>query len=794
MSSFYKTSQILEFDKIIDLIAARCVSETGKARLKNSAPLQDAAYLKRVLQWIGEMREVYLSEGGLPLWEFVDVRVLLAKIEPEQSFLETSDFTLLRNFLEITEELRSFGKKQEEKFPELQYFFQRLQPTHKLLNQIHFTIDPSGKIYDNASPQLKALRSEMQRIDQEIHQKLDRIKRKNAEHIQEDFITLSDGRLVLPVREFSVSKIPGIVHGQSGSGATYYVEPMVVVELNNHIQKLRAEERKEIVRILRQLSNLVREEQGALLNNLEVLTELDVLQAKARYANEFDCAAPEIESEFRWKLVKAYHPLLMKMHRDTTVPLNMEVGEDFRILVISGPNAGGKTVALKTVGVLQLLFQSGFHIPVAEGTRMPLCRKVFAAIGDEQSIENDLSTFSSHIQSIKEILENVSDLSLVLIDEIGSGTEPSGGAALAIAVLEYLNQPGIVSLATTHQNQLKTFAADKEGVENAAMQFDMEALRPLFTMEIGVPGSSYTFEICRRLGLPEDVIQRAVALAGEDASRLESVLNEVTRKSQYYRKKVDEISILDSKVKSLKKLYEQKVSELDKKRKKYDQEARREAREFLREVNRTVEAVIREIRESQADRQVIKKARKRLSELKNSFQEEQKATATERGAIAIDMFKPGMRVRSTLYGIAGQVSKVFHNRKEIEIEREGLKITVPISEVELLDQDGQAVKPKALKTASASPVAGNVPNELDLRGLTVDEALTKAAMYLDQAMLSDWDEVRIIHGKGTGALRKALHEYLRQRSDVKAFRLGKWGEGDTGVTVIPLKSPEHDAS
>ena len=792
MNDFQKIKEILEFDKILDFIAGKCVSETGRARLKNSRPLTDETVLRRVLQWVAEMRQVYLAEGGLPLWDFVDVRILLNKIEPENSFLETQDFSRLQNFLEIVAELRAFGKKHQEKFPELQHFFRRLEAVQKLSNQIRFTIDHAGNIYDNASPQLKAIRGEMARIDQEIHQKLERIKRKNAEHIQEDFITLSDGRLVLPVREYSVSKIPGIVHGQSGSGATYYVEPMVVVELNNQMQKLRADERKEIIRLLRQLSDLVREEQSALLNNLEILTDLDVLQAKARYANEFDCSAPDVDPEFEWHLTKARHPLLLKMHKDTTVPLTMEAGKDFRILVISGPNAGGKTVALKTVGMLQLMFQSGFHIPVAEGTRMPLCEKVFAAIGDEQSIENDLSTFSSHIQSIKEILDHVSERSLVLIDEIGSGTEPSGGAALAIAVLEQLNRPGIVTLATTHQNQLKVFAAENDGLENAAMQFDMDELRPLFTMEIGVPGSSYTFEICRRLGLQEEVVQRAVSLVGEEVFKLESVLNEVTRKSQYYRRKADEVSILESKLKSLEKLYEQKVKELERKRKKYDQEARREAREFVRDVNRKVEAAIREIRESQADRQVVKKARQQLNELKDSLRSEESATTAAENAPDIRQLQTGQRVRSVSYGIIGTVSKVFTNRQEVELEREGLKITVPVADVELLDPNGQVVRPKTAGKISSAPVGGNVANELDLRGLTVDEAISRAAAYLDQALLSEWSEVRLIHGKGTGALRQALHAYLRKRGDIKEFRLGKWGEGDTGVTVVPLKpKSEH---
>jgi len=782
MPGFEKTLEILEFTKVVDFISAKCVSETGKARIKNSYPMQEQEALKKILEQISEMRLVYLVEGGLPLWEFIDVRLLLNKIEPAHSHLESGEFLQLQNFMEIGTEIKNFLQKHNEKYPRLNALSAALQPLHKLFNQIRFTIEPSGRVFDNASPQLKTMRKEMRALDEEIHQRLMRIKRKNAEHIQDDFLTLSDGRLVLPVREFSVRKVPGIVHGQSGSGATYYVEPMSVVELNNQMQQLRAEERKEILRILTHLTQMVKEEQEALLVNLNVLTELDVLQAKARYANEFKCHAPEINNAFEWHLLQAYHPLLLKMHPQTTVPLSLEIGNEYQLLAISGPNAGGKTVALKTVGLLQLLFQSGFHIPVGEGTRLPLCQRIFAAIGDEQSIENDLSTFSSHINSLREILENVQPASLVLIDEIGSGTEPGGGAALAIAVMEALNRPQVVTLVSTHQNQIKVFASQTPGIENGAMQFDMNTLQPLFTLEVGIPGSSYTFEICQRLGLDETIIRRAVEIAGESSFKMDQLITDVMNKSQYYRQKADELSIKESQLNSLIRLYEQKAKEIEIKDKQFQKEARSQAKELLRDVNRRVEAVIREIRESQAERPVIKKAKEQLQSLKEEFSDAAEPAAST--AIDLQAVRKGQRVKALAYGITGVVSKVFKGKNQVEIEREGLKITVSADDIELLDEHGQPQT--GGPSANISPAA-NIPNELNLRGLTVDEALAELTRYMDQALLSDWQEVRIIHGKGTGTLRQAIHDFLRRQKRIAGFRLGGWGEGDSGVTIVRLK-------
>ncbi len=785
MFGFEKACEALEFDKILQIIAEKCVTPNGRARLKKVKPVDDPTVLQRLLAEVGDMREVYMVDGGFPIWEFKDIRVLLNKIEPSESYLEVKEFIELQNFLNLVHEARQFSRKMEQKYPALQAVLRRIADVSRLSQQIQFTIDPSGRIYDNASLELKSIRKEINQLNTELHIRLERLVKKYKEHLRDEYITLRDGRFVIPVREFAVNKVPGIVHGQSASGATYFVEPMSIVDLNNQLQRLHAAEKKEEIRLLKQLTRLVREFHVILLSDFDLLVELDVLQAKARYANEFDCHAPLINDRFQLELKQAYHPLLLKRHRTEVVPLNIHIGESFQALVISGPNAGGKTVALKTVGLIQLLFQCGFHVPAAEGSKLPLCNQLFSAIGDEQSIENDLSTFSSHVNALKFITDHLDERSLVLIDEIGSGTEPMGGAALAIAVLERLNRSGVLTLVTTHQNQIKAFAAETQGVENAAMQFDTQDLRPLFTLEIGIPGSSYTFEICRRLGLNEAIIERASELAGKETFALDRLLSDVAQKSQQYRQLTQELSLKKSELESLTELYRVRSETLKKNQKKYEKEAKQKAAELLQNINKEIERTIKAIKESQAEPSVVKKARQNLQNLRAQVEQDTQEHP-RRSQLTMDDLKVGQKVRSLQYNFVGRISKIFDSKRAVEIDRDGVKITVGIEAIELLNETGQTAhsQPKPEPTVSA---AMNIPNEIDLRGLTVDEALSELEAFLDKARLSSWQEIRIVHGKGTGALRQAVHRYLSKNKEIKDYRLGRWGEGDTGVTIVSLK-------
>lgn len=783
MFGFERLKTTLELDKILTHIASSCVSESGIQRLLNVIPHEDQFILQEVLAQIQDMREVYQFEGGFPLWAFTDIRRLLSKIEPAQSYLDVNDLIEIKNFLEIISEILQFQKKLVEKYSMLQRVIKDISLNEQLLNQLKFTIEPSGRIFDNASKELKAIRKEIEAVNQEIHQRLERILRKKAEFIQDDYITLRDGRLVVPVREYSVNKIAGIVHGQSNTGATYFVEPLAVVELNNQMQKLLAAEHNEIIKILKRLSDQVRADKVQLYGNFNILIELDTIQARAHYANDNHCIKPGINPEFVIDYKQARHPLLLKMNPDKTVPLNLTIGGDYQQIIISGPNAGGKTVALKTIGLLQLMFQCGFHIPVQEGTRLPICRQIFAVIGDDQSIENDLSTFSSHIHALNEMLTHLDERSLILIDEIGRGTDPDGGAALAVAVLEKLNQEEILSIVTTHQNQLKAYASEKSGVKNAAMQFDMKRLSPLFILEIGIPGSSYTFEICQRYGLDADLLNRAVDLSGNESFTLDQLLADVVEKSRKYQEMSSRVSIKDSELNSLIKLYGEKTQKLKKQEKKHEKEAAEKAKELLDHVNREIETVIREIKESQAEKKVVLQGRNRLQKRRNELQSLLSKEDQPQQPVVMQL-KKGLSVHSRQYGFKGVISKIIANRNEVEIDKDGIKILVPMTDVVILDHNSVEKE-----TISETPmmVSTNIANELDLRGLMVDEALRKVEPYLDAAIASAWDEVRLVHGKGTGALRLAIHQYLANLRTIKGYRLGKWGEGDSGVTVVQIK-------
>jgi DNA mismatch repair protein MutS2 len=782
MKNFIKTAEKLNLNSILKDIAGRCVSESANTRLQQPVPHQNQDELQQIFKQISEMRDIYSEEGGFPIWEFYDVRRLLSMIEPHNSYLESKDFLKLKNILELIVEMNAFYSKRKEKYPTLGLTLNQLLPQEKLLNHIHFTFEPSGRIFDNASNDLKQIRKEIEKVDNQIQTTLNRILKKQKDHIQEEYITLRDGRLVVPVREYSVTKVPGIVHGQSGSGATYFVEPLSVVDHNNNLLKLYSQEKKEIIRILRRLSKIVRDEQEVLLSNFYTLIIVDTIQARARYANENACNAPLISSEFQWKLINAKHPQLLKTHPKETVPLSCTFGKDIRQMIISGPNAGGKTVALKTIGIMQMLFQCGFHIPLDEGSSLPLCEDVFAVIGDDQSLENDLSTFSSHVSSLNHIVESNPERSLILIDEIGNGTEPDGGAALAVAFLEYTNQEELAVIATTHQNQLKVYAGNTDGVKNAAMQFDMENLTPLFTLEAGIPGSSYTFEICKRLGLNSQILSKAKKLAGDKSFELDQLLVDVNNVSQNYRQLATKLNVKESKLEGLIRLNERRNTELKKISKDFDKTAKQEAAKIIKNANKEIEKAIREIKESQADKNIIKAVRKNIEDKKKelSAEEQQKQVAS----LDIQTVKKGMRVKSKDYQLIGNISKIFKGKNEVEIEKEGLKITVPINSLEVLDEDGQTVDIRAEHTVSAPSF--NIHNELDLRGLMVEEAILELKIYLDKVLLSNWEEVRIVHGKGTGVLRKAIQEFLPTYKGIKTFRSGKWGEGDSGVTVIEV--------
>jgi DNA mismatch repair protein MutS2 len=506
------------------------------------------------------------------------------------------------------------------------------------------------------------------------------------------------------------------------------------------------------------------------------------LQAKARYALSSKAIAPQITEAFSWQVSKGYHPLLLKKLDKEAVPLNIEIGEDYQILIITGPNAGGKTVALKTLGLLQVMLQSGFQIPVGEGSKFPICQNIYAIIGDEQSIENDLSTFSSHIMKVNHIVETFVAKSLVLIDEIATGTDPAEGAALAVTFLEKLLVGDVITLVTTHQGALKAFAHQTKGVKNGAMQFDAGSLTPRFILETGIPGSSYAFDISRRLGVSEDILNRAGKLLGGSHTDMEDMIVELTKIKDTYHKKINELSIKDSELDGLKTLYKKRTDELRNKKKSFEREALEEAQAILNTVNKTVESIIREIKESQAAHTVIKAGQRKIEKLKFEISEQIQERKSSAKTVKVALV-PGLFVKSAKYDLAGEITQLMSRGKEAEIMAGNKRIIVPVADLVV---ENSSDKKSAADVEYNWAQIPQVTNELDLRGFTGEDAIIELSKYLDHAVQSNWKEVRIIHGKGSGALRKAVHAFLKKDKHYKSYRLGNYGEGDTGVTVIEL--------
>jgi DNA mismatch repair protein MutS2 len=777
MQASLDTVKNLELETIRKHVSSYCVCDVSVQRIQNQELYSQRSIIQELLNEIEEAKEIIQVEQDFPITYFHDIRQPLHKIEPQESYLEIEECQKIEQFINLGATLKKFVNKFD-RFPLLNHKSKTIDPLTGLEQLIASTIDPSGQIYDNASPDLKTIRKEITYLSKQIHIQLERIQKKYAEHLQDEYITLREGRLVLPVREFSVNKVPGIVHGQSATGQTQYIEPMQVVGLNNDMQVCYQKEKKEIIRILKRIAENIRRETASLLHNFEILVHLDTVQAKAKYALSIQAVAPEIHDDFYWHIIKGYHPLLLKKIGMETVPLSLNLGTDYQILIVTGPNAGGKTVALKTVGLLQLMLQSGMQIPVSEGSKFPVCKTISAIIGDEQSIENDLSTFSSHIMKVNRIVQTISEKSLILIDEIGSGTDPSEGAALAVTFLEKLLTPEVVTLATTHQGALKAFAHQTPGVINGAMQFDIDTLTPKFILETGIPGSSYAFDISRRLGVAEDILKRAGDLLGEAHTGIEKMILELTATKNAYEHKLKEISIKETELEGLKTLYKARSDELKKKKSSHEREALVQAQDILDGVNKTIETIIREIKESQADPSKIKSGRHKIEQLKSDIRKRREKAEPEKPKV--DNLYPGQFAKSRTYQISGEITQVFNERHEAELAAGNKRIIVPFSDL-ILDEEKPADGYR--ETANLfSPVL----NELDVRGLTGEDAIMALSKYLDYAIHARWKEVRIIHGKGSGALRKYVHAFLKNYKNIKSYRLGNYGEGDTGVTVIEI--------
>ena len=648
------------------------------------------------------------------------------------------------------------------------------------------------EIADDASPALFKIRKSIRGMNDRIHTQLTNLMNNTTtrNYLQDAVITMRDGRYCLPVKAEAKTSVPGMVHDQSSSGSTLFIEPMAVVNLNNELRELFLKEQDEINVILADLSNRVAENANGIRQDYSVLAELDFIFAKAQLAKSYNGVAPIFNEEGRIHIRKGRHPLL-----DTkkVVPIDVRLGEDFRQLIVTGPNTGGKTVSLKTVGLLTMMGQSGLHIPALDRSELALFREVYADIGDEQSIEQSLSTFSSHMTNIVSFLKKVDDRSLVLFDELGAGTDPTEGAALAIAILSHLHKRNIRTMATTHYSELKIYALSTPGVENACCEFDVESLRPTYRLLIGIPGKSNAFAISGKLGLPGYIIDDAKKRLSEQDVSFEDLLSDLEASRRTIEKEQAEIAAYKKEAETLKRQAVQKQEKLEEQRDRIIREANEKANAILREAKEVADETIRNFHKfgkENISAAEMEKERERLrKKIKDTSASASLKTNKPKKTYKPSDFKLGESVKVLSMNLTGTIGSLPDARGNVTVQMGILRSQVNISDLEIIEEVSPYAPKRMNRTAKSKIKMSkslSVSPEINLLGKTVDEAVAELDKYLDDALLSHLNSVRVVHGKGTGALRKGIHEYLRRQKHVKSYRLAEFGEGDAGVTIVEL--------
>lgn len=785
--------EVLEYKKIIKMTAEKTATTIGREIVKNLEPVNDSNYIQKRLEEVTALKAMISEFSAPPFGGVRDIRGDLKKAA-KGSVLKTESIGKVRSTLRGVSELEKYlAAIKSDLDPriiarEYQIIYDLtsdLKTRPALTREIDRCLNEYGEIADDASSKLKSLRNKLDSIENSIRDKLDSIvkSKANQDLLQENIVTRRENRYVVPVKQEQRHNFDGIVHGQSASGLTLFMEPMAVVRLNNQLREFRAKENAEIQRILQMLSSKIAQEERVIKRDLMIISRLDSITAAAKFSLDFTCNAAEINQKGIIDINQARHPLL----KEDPVPIDIKLGDDISTLVITGPNTGGKTVALKTVGLLTLMTQTGFHIPAAANSTVAVFKNIFADIGDEQSIEQSLSTFSSHMNRIREFLAESDNSTLVLMDELGVGTDPEEGAALGISILEKLQQKNAITIATTHYSQLKSYAYTADNVENASVEFDIETLKPTYRLIMGVPGGSNAFEIALRLGIPEEIIKRARTLLTEEDIKVEDIIKELNQERNRYQKLRQEMEKDRKREKELKEKYEKMIEKQEQKHQKEMEAARQEAEEIVAETKKEAKRIISDLKEkdylqrSQVDRAqtAANQDLKDLTEVLDSEKEKE-----EKKVSAAD-FEVGDQVRVRSIGRKGEITAVDEDKKEAEIQAGIMTVTASLSELVKVDipdqsEEKQLKKYQVQKSQRVSP-------KLDLRGERYEEAQFKVDKYLDDVFLAGLNEVEIVHGKGTGALRQAVEEVLEKNPHVEKFRLGRPKEGGTGVTIVKIK-------
>ncbi|WP_175639873.1 endonuclease MutS2 [Metabacillus schmidteae] len=783
-----KVLHVLEYEKVKEQLIKHASSSLGKEKVKVLVPSSEYEEVAVAQEQTDEAAKVLRLKGNIPLGGLVDIRATVKRARIG-GMLSSVELIEVAGTLYAGRQMKRFIEKMVEEEIELSHLpilAEQIVVIHDLERRISECIDDNGYVLDSASETLKGIRQQLRTTEARVRDKLESmIRSSNASKMLSDaIITIRNDRFVLPVKQEYRASYGGIVHDQSSSGATLFIEPQVVVDLNNTLQQAKVKEKVEIDRILTKLSNEVAENSDDLLHNVDCLADMDFMFTKAKYAKQIKGIKPIVNQDGVVRLLKARHPLLPE---NEVVPNDIELGTDFTTIVITGPNTGGKTVALKTLGLCTLMAQSGLHIPALDGSEVAVFKAVYADIGDEQSIEQSLSTFSSHMVNIVDILHKVDDQSLVLFDELGAGTDPQEGAALAISILDEVYHRGARVVATTHYPELKAYGYNRDGVINASVEFDISTLSPTYKLLIGVPGRSNAFEISKRLGLQENVIRMARSQMSAESNEVDTMIASLETSKKTAEIELTEAENFRHEAEKLHKELQRQIIEFNEQRDALFEQAERKASEKLEEANREAESIIRDLRKLRKEQHAQVKehelidAKKRLEEAQPVFEKTKKV---EKKQPVKQEFLPGDEVKVVSFDQKGHlVEKV--NDQEWQVQLGILKMKVKEKDLEYIKRPKQQVQEKPL--ASVKGKDYHVSLELDLRGERFENALLRVEKYLDDAVLAGYPRVSIIHGKGTGALRTGVKEMLKNHRSVKNTRFGEASEGGTGVTIVELK-------
>ncbi|MDO4869245.1 MAG: endonuclease MutS2 [Bacillota bacterium] len=785
-----KTLNVLEYSKIIEMLKEQAGSEMTKKVISELKPAYDVREIREKQEETTEAVRLINAKGPLPVGGFYDIEGIV-------SFARKGGVLTMAQLLRVmynqktAERVIKFLKGDDvPELPMIEAIAEILVVHRNLIDDIDRCIDSEDEMSDNASSELRSIRKAIARHADALKAKINQILNAERTVLQDAIVTIRDGRYVIPVKQEHKNRVPGIIHDQSGSGATLFIEPQAIVNMNNELRELELAEQAEINRILTELSEGVSECCHDLINNQKLLLELDMFMAKGRLSIEMRGEGPEINEDGILQLRSAEHPLIDKKK---VVPVNIPIGEGYRTLVITGPNTGGKTVTLKTAGLLSLMAQSGLHIPAAPGSKVPVYRHVFADIGDEQSIEQSLSTFSSHMANIVGIMRAADERSLVLLDELGAGTDPAEGAALAISILESLAAKGASCIATTHYTELKKYAISTEGVENASMEFDVETLSPTYRLISGLPGKSNAFEISKKLGLDERVTERAAQLMDSGDLAFEDVISTLEEEKKRAEEERDEARRVTSEIRAQKEEMDREVRKLEERKEKEIARAREEAREIIREAKETADEFREELKEI-AKLESLGERTKRFDEGRRrlkSIEKKNRSTIkreVNNDPVDPDTLKVGNRVKILTLGQNGEIVDLPDEKGELQVQVGAMKFTVNVTDIMLIDNPVKKPPKKSRYGSIYKRKAQTVSTSLDVRGKNLDDALMDVEKYIDDAFMSGLPEVTIIHGRGEGILSKGIRTRLRSLKSVKEYRRGGFSEGGDGVTIVKFKS------